>query len=390
MVAIHTLFGSGLDNFHATLNRRLFKRRPRPQLPQHTRFLEFLLETLQGFVDRLVVFNVNDKHVFEILCLAKTGSKDSRFDRMKQAIIDLGTNTFHLLIVEKQRNESYTTLFRESRPAKIGQAGINQGFITEDGIERALTILSYFRQKLDQFGVMPEQVTATGTSAIRVARNQAEFIERVRQTTGIQVRVISGEQEADHIYHGVRAAGALDDQTALIIDIGGGSVEFILGNKTRPFWKQSFEIGGQRLRERFMAGADTISSASIRRLHDYFQEQLLPLANAIHQYTPTVLVGSSGSFDTLVDMWFMHEYGILPPPDQTAFDLPVTEFYRAYELLVTHNHAERMQIPGMIEQRVNMIVVAVCLINYVLNTYSLKQIRTSTYSLREGVLASLK
>ena len=308
---------------------------------------------------------------------------------MKQAIIDLGTNTFHLLIAEKQPNQPYVTLFRESRSAKIGQAGINQGFITEDGIGRALVVLGYFRQQLDRFGVLPDQVVAVGTSAIRVARNQAEFIERVWQTTGIPVRVISGAQEADYIYHGVRAAGALTDQPALIMDIGGGRVEFILGNEFRVFWKQSFEIGGQRLRERFMS-TDPINAISIRRLHDYFQEQLVPLANAIHQYTPTVLVGSSGSFDTLVDMWFMHERGHLPPPDQTAFDLPVAEFYRAHELLMIRNHAERMQLPGMIELRVDMIVVAVCLIDYVLKTYGIKQINTSTYSLKEGLLSSLK
>ena len=307
---------------------------------------------------------------------------------MKQAIIDLGTNTFHLLIVEKQPNQPYKTLFRESRPAKIGQAGINQGIITEDAISRALAVLGYFRQQLNEFNVLPEQVMATGTSAIRVAKNQSEFIERVRQTTGISIRVISGEQEADYIYHGVRAAGALSDQTALIMDIGGGSVEFILGTESRVCWRQSFEIGGQRLRERFMS-TDLINFSSIQRLHNYFQDQLVPLANAIHQYEPTVLVGSSGSFDTLVDMWFMHERGHLPPPDQTAFDLPIAEFYRAYELLITRNHTERMQIPGMIELRVDMIVVAVCLIDYVLKTYGITQIRTSTYSLKEGVLSSL-
>ena len=308
---------------------------------------------------------------------------------MKQAIIDLGTNTFHLLITEKLLHQPPTTLFRESRPAKIGQAGINKGIITEDGINRALAVLNYFRQKLDQFGVLPEQVVAIGTSAIRVAQNQADFIERVRQTTGIPIRVISGEQEADYIYRGVRAAGALSDQTALIVDIGGGSVEFILGNESRLFWKQSFEIGGQRLRERFMQ-TDPINTISIRRLHDYFQEQLLPVTNAVHQYEPTVLIGSSGSFDTLVDMWFMHERGHLPPPDQTAFDLPVAEFYHTYELLISRNHAERMQLPGMIELRVDMIVVAVCLIDYVLKTYGLTQIKTSTYALKEGVLASLE
>ncbi|ADB36168.1 phosphatase [Spirosoma linguale] len=306
---------------------------------------------------------------------------------MKQAIIDLGTNTFHLLIAEKT-DTGYTTLFRESRPAKIGQAGINQGIITEAGIDRALGVLTYFRQVLDQHAVAPDQVMATGTSAIRVARNQQEFIDRVRAATSIPIRVISGEQEAEYIYKGVRAAGALDETTALVMDIGGGSVEFILGNQTRIFWKQSFEIGGQRLRERFMS-TDPIGSGSIRRLHDYFQEQLLPLANAIHQYEPTVLVGSSGSFDTLVDMWFMHEQGHLPDPQQATFTLPVAEFYRAYELLITRNHEERMQIPGMIELRVDMIVVAVCLIDFVLKTHGISQIRTSTYSLKEGVLATL-
>ena len=314
---------------------------------------------------------------------------------MKQAIIDLGTNTFHLLIVEKSDDGSSagsSILFRESRPAKIGQAGINQGIITEDGINRALAVLTYFRQQLDTFGVAPGQVVAIGTSAIRVARNQSEFIDRVRQQTGIEIRVISGAQEAEYIYHGVRAAGALGSETALIMDIGGGSVEFILGNQSRIFWKQSLEIGGQRLRERFMpgtAGTDQpISASSIGRLHDFFQEQLVPVANAIHQYQPTVLVGSSGSFDTLVDMWFMHERGHLPSPTETAFELPLTEFYRAYALLISRNHTERMAIPGMIELRADMIVVAVCLIDYVLKSYQIPRIKTSVYSLKEGVLAT--
>ncbi|SFE21772.1 Ppx/GppA phosphatase family protein [Spirosoma endophyticum] len=320
---------------------------------------------------------------------------------MKQAIIDLGTNTFHLFIAEKS-GDTYTTLFRESRVAKIGMAGINQGIIREDGINRALGVLTYFRQVLDQYGVDPKQVIAIGTSAIRVAHNQAEFITRVREATGLSINVISGDQEADYIYQGIRAAGALTGQTgsetSLVIDIGGGSVEFILGNESRVFWKQSFEIGGQRLMERFMPEtpvvrqsdrSNPINPGSIRRLNDYFQEQLLPLANAIHQYQPTVLVGSSGSFDTLVDMWFMHTEGHLPDPAQTTFTLPVAEFYRAYELLITKNHDERMQIPGMIELRVDMIVVAVCLIDYVLKTYGISQIKTSTYSLKEGVLASL-
>ncbi|MFD1144222.1 phosphatase [Larkinella insperata] len=300
---------------------------------------------------------------------------------MKQAVIDLGTNTFHLMITDAGQ-----TLFRESRPAKIGKSGINQGVITEEATERALVVLRYFRAVLDQHQVPAEQAVAIGTSAIRNAGNQAEFIERVRQETGIVIRSISGDEEAGYIYAGVRAAGALGEPMALVVDIGGGSVEFILCTQQRIFWKQSFEIGGQRLLERFME-TDPISPAAVNRMDRYFQEQLLPLTNAIHQYDPVVLVGSSGSFDTLIDMLFVQEKGHWPDENQTASELPLDAFYRFYELLVTRNHDERMQLPGMIELRVDMIVVGVCLINYLLRTYGLRQIRVSTYSLKEGVLA---
>jgi exopolyphosphatase/guanosine-5'-triphosphate,3'-diphosphate pyrophosphatase len=302
---------------------------------------------------------------------------------MKKAVIDLGTNTFHLMITDAGR-----TLFRESRPTKIGKSGINQGLITDEATGRALTVLRYFRGVIDQHQIPVEQVVAIGTSAIRNAGNQAEFIERIRQETGIVIRTISGDEEAGYIYAGVRAAGALDEKMALVIDIGGGSVEFILCTERRVYWKQSFEIGGQRLLERFM-DTDPISPSAVSRLNRFFQEQLLPLTNAVHQYAPVVLVGSSGSFDTLIDLQFMHEKGYLPDESQTAFNLPLSEFQRSYELLLTRNHAERMQLPGMIELRVDMIVVGVCLIDYVLRAYGIQQIRVSTYSLKEGVLADL-
>ncbi len=306
---------------------------------------------------------------------------------MKQGVIDLGTNTVHLMIVERTgENQPPTVLFRESRPAKIGEGGINQGRITPEAVGRALAVLSYFREVLDQYGVAPETVQVIGTSAIRVAQNQADFIERVRAETGLIVRVVSGDEEAKLIYRGVRASGALDEQVSVIADIGGGSVEFIISTKDRVFWKQSFEIGGQRLLERF-GQTDPITHSAVSRLNSFFQEQLLDLANAVHQYAPTVLVGSSGTFDTLVDMAAMHETGQWPDPDRTTFALPVAEFYRIFDLFLTRNRAERLALPGMIELRVDMIVVACCLIDYLLKTFGIRQIKTSTFSLKEGVLA---
>ncbi|AEI49525.1 Ppx/GppA phosphatase family protein [Runella slithyformis] len=303
---------------------------------------------------------------------------------MKYAIIDLGTNTFHLLIVEKT-SEGVQPVFKAQTPAKIGKAGINQGIITEEAIQRAVNVLKQFRQKINEFGVEPAQTKAIGTSAIRNAKNEADFCTTVKKETQITIEVISGDREAELIYRGVRQGIDLGPQMSVIMDIGGGSVEFIICNASRIFWKHSFEIGGQRLLEQFVL-TDPISPSAIQRMHTFFQEQLLPLVNAAHQYAPQVLVGSSGSFDTLVDMDFMHRYGHLPDPAQTHFEISTAEFYRAYHLLTTQNHDERMKIPGMIELRVDMIVPGVVLIDHVLRSLNIPQIRSSTYALKEGIM----
>lgn len=302
-------------------------------------------------------------------------------------IIDLGTNTFHLLIVE--RSEAGTrTLFHVSQAARIGEGGINQKTITEAATERALTVLRFFRENLDKYEVPTDKTFAFGTSAIRNAENSQVFCETILRETNIAITVIDGNQEAFYIYAGARSAIDLGQEAALIMDIGGGSVEFIIGNQQQVFWKQSFEIGGQRLMEKFMR-TDPLSDTDRRRLYNYFEEQLIPLANVIHQYAPTSLIGSSGSFDTLVAMDYYHRTGSGPSPDQTGFELPIAEFYRSFELLVTRSHDERMAIPGMIALRVNMIVVAVCLIDYVLRIHNIKTLKVSTYALKEGVLAEM-
>lgn len=303
----------------------------------------------------------------------------------RYAIIDLGSNTFHLLIIEKQ-GDTIHTLVKEQIPAKIAKAGINQGIIADEAIERALKVLHRFRQQIDDRGVALENCKALGTSAIRNANNGTEFCQIIEKETGIVIEVISGDREAELIYEGVRQALDLGAVPSLIMDIGGGSVEFIICNAARIFWKQSFEIGGQRLLEKFVH-TDPVSFSAIQRMSNYFQEQLLPLLNAAHQYAPQTLVGSSGSFDTLADMDFMHRLGHLPNPEQTDFDYSMEEFYRAYELLTTLNRDERIAIPGMIELRVDMIVPAMVLIAHVLKSLNIKQIRCSTYALKEGIMA---
>ena len=303
---------------------------------------------------------------------------------IKKAIIDLGTNTFQLLIVE-QKGNTFRTIHEDSYAAKIGKGGISSGIITEEGIQRGIAGLKYFQQNLDKQGVKHENVLATATSAVRNAKNGHEFCKRVLAETGIKIDVISGEEEATLIYEGVKLGMNIGIKTSMIMDIGGGSVEFIICNSTKIFYKQSFEIGGQRLMDKFMT-SDPISPHSVQALKSYLEEQLLPLTNAVHQYAPVCVIGSAGSFETLVDMYFMKTQGHLPPPEQVSFDLPIQEFYDSYLKLVASNHDARMALPGMIGLRVDMIVVGVCLIDFILKKHDIQHIKVSNYALKEGVL----
>ena len=306
---------------------------------------------------------------------------------IKKAIIDLGTNTFQLLII-KQDGKSFKTIHEESYAAKIGMGGISSGIITEEGIQRGIESLKYFQQVFDKEDVTKENVLATATSAVRNAKNGDEFCQRVLAETGIKINVISGDEEAALIYEGVKLGMDIGTEPSMIIDIGGGSVEFIICDKNRIMYKQSFEIGGQRLMDKFM-NTDPISPRSVGSLRDYLEEQLLPLTNAVHQYAPVCIIGSAGSFETLIDMFYMKNHGKLPPSKQISFDLPISEFYDSFLKLVSKNHDERMALAGMKELRVDMIVVGVCLIDFVLKRFDIQQIKISNYALKEGVLSEM-
>ncbi len=302
----------------------------------------------------------------------------------KIAIIDLGTNTFHLLLTQSQKGQPII-LHQERVPVKIGLGGINRNIITDAGIVRAIEAMNNFKIILTQNKV--SKVQAFGTSALRNASNGKEVVAMIEAETGISVRIISGDEEADYIYQGVRAAVTMKE-TSLIVDIGGGSVEFIIGNHKEMLWKQSFEIGAQRLLEKFQKH-DPILASEVKELNSFLKLSLLPLSNAIGKYKPQVLVGSSGTFDTLSEIHCIRNgfhYDPLAPETPLSFK----SFHEIFNELITKNRAQRLQIHGMIEMRVDMIVVACCLIDYLLdcNTYFLS-LRVSSYSLKEGVLATL-
>ena len=303
------------------------------------------------------------------------------------ALIDLGTNTFHLLIVEDRPGQPPHELLRTKVGVRLGEGGISHGEIMPAPYARALQTLRGFKEEIELH--QATEVRATATSAMRVSRNGPDLVRDILKTTGIQVEVIGGEREAELIAAGIRQAVPLGAEKSLLIDIGGGSVEFIIANADTIFWKHSFEIGAQRLLDKFFPDpAGVFPRESLQAELEYLAEVLAPLTAAVAAHSPLAgLVGSSGSFDTLADMSVgqVRRETDLPP----STPLAVSDFEQQFAQLLTRSHDERVALPGMFPMRADMLVVASVIVEYVLKTYGLTRITTSAYALKEGLLAEL-
>lgn len=302
---------------------------------------------------------------------------------MKIAVIDLGTNTFNILIVEIAPNYSYDIIFQTKLPVKLGEGGINKNIIQPVPFQRGIDALRQHQKTIEKHGV--QKVYPFATSAIRDAKNGVDFVKKLKLETGYEVQVISGDREAELIYYGVRQAVQMHSEASLIIDIGGGSTEFVIANKDKIYWKQSFLLGGARLLEKFTP-SDPITGIETAAIEKYFSDELSPLFDALKKYPVKELIGSSGSFDSLAEMIAhkFHSPDILDNKTEYCFDLH--EFSMIHDIILRSSRNERLHLKGLVEMRVDMIVVSSILVNFILNIFQIKQMRLSTFSLKEGVL----
>lgn len=300
---------------------------------------------------------------------------------MKTAIIDLGTNTFNLLIVEGD-----TTLFKTKIAVKLGEGGITKGFIAEAAFQRGITALKTHLQTIKDY--QAERTLAFATSAIRSANNGQEFVQEAKTQLGLSIEVIDGDKEAELIYLGVQQALDLGNNNNLIMDIGGGSTEFIICNKAEVFWKQSFQLGAARLLEKFQP-QDPISTTDISDIECYLEAELKPLWQALEKHPCNILVGSSGSFDTLADVIAHQFYNSSILKGKTTYNFKLTDYYWLHSYFLKSNLEERLNTPGMIPMRADMIVISSIFTNYLLKRQNIASMKLSTYALKEGVLKTL-
>lgn len=302
---------------------------------------------------------------------------------MKIAVIDIGTNTFKLMIVRVQDDGRFTVIYKEKIPVKLGEGGINNDIISHTPFQRGLKAMKTHKATIDKFEA--DRVLAFATSAIRSAKNGRDFAKKVKAETGIEIEIISGDREAELIYYGVRQALQLGKERCLVMDIGGGSTEFIIADQEKIYWKHSFDLGAARLLEEINP-SEPITKAEIKRLKAYLDEHLQLLWGACELYPVQTLIGSSGSFDSLAEMIYHRFHTEENPLVKTEYHFDLKHFEAMYKILINSTIEKRFRIKGLAAMRVEMIVVAVIMIKYVFRQLDLEKMRLSTYSLKEGIL----
>ena len=300
---------------------------------------------------------------------------------MQVAVIDLGTNTFNMLIAE-QNGHGFKIIYNEKISVKLGRGGIVNNIIKPEAFDRGLTALTAHKQVIENYNI--QQVIALGTSALRTAENSCDFVNAVKDKIGIDIQIISGQREAELVYKGVFQT--LNDKSGniLILDIGGGSNEFILVKNEKIIWKESFKLGMARLIELFRP-SDPVQPDEIIAMEKHFDKELQPLFNALKDVEIDYLVGAEGSFETFFNMinYFLHpDYH--PQRTDVAKLLNSTDTQTLHEILIRSTSGQRMKMKGLEPYRVEMIVPATIFVDYILKHLKIGQILVSPYSLKEG------
>ncbi|SDB91409.1 Ppx/GppA phosphatase family protein [Williamwhitmania taraxaci] len=298
---------------------------------------------------------------------------------MRIAVIDLGTNTFNLLIANVNDNKSFTIEMSAKHAVQLGKGGINNKTILPDAIERGLKAIEAHMQIITHMGV--DNIYAYGTSAIRNATNSNNFINLIKENYNVQVEIITGNREAELIYHGVAQAVDLSSQKHLIMDIGGGSNELIIANHKEIFFKHSFPLGISRLLDKFTP-SDPITADEVARVEEYLEKELQLLFDAAATHMPKVLVGSSGSFDTYRSVLTKGEDPCKPP----SFKIEIKDYLQLHKQLLKSNMEERLTMPGMEPMRVEMIVLASIFTRLVIEKIGITHMVQSCYALKEGAV----
>lgn len=303
------------------------------------------------------------------------------------AAIDIGTNSIHMVVVNIQPElPAFTIITREKETVRLGDRDPKTGNLKADAIERSLGALR--RCKEIATSLHAEAIVAVATSATREAPNGRAFIQRVKDELDLSIDLISGPEEARRIYLGVLSGMELDRQPHIVIDIGGGSTELILGDGQEPRTLSSTKIGAVRLTGEFVT-TDPIDSTEYTALQGYVRGMLeRPVEELQARLKPGEtprLVGTSGTIEALATMDAIEELGSTPTP-LNGYHLSLKNLQKWVKKLRKSDYKERLDIPGMVERRAEIILAGATILQEAMSMLGTEELIVCERALREGVI----
>jgi len=306
---------------------------------------------------------------------------DEQLTKKRIAAIDLGTNSFHAIIADICADGSYKTVDTLKEMVGLGSE-ITEHKLSQRALDRGIDTLKKIKILCDSQGV--EKILAYATSAIREAKNGGEFIQRAIDELQIKILAIPGKVEAELISIAVRHGISISDKAVLMMDIGGGSVEFVLGNNKKNYSLISRKIGGSRTGARFISH-DPVTPEEMNRIRDFFIKELKKVDKAVSKHPISILVGSSGTMENIAEI-VANNKNIDTSVTLNEFEYAPADFRKIFKNIVNMNREERLKVKGLDPKRVDYIIPGMILLDLVIKKYDIRKIKTSTDALREGII----
>jgi exopolyphosphatase/guanosine-5'-triphosphate,3'-diphosphate pyrophosphatase len=300
----------------------------------------------------------------------------------KLAILDIGTNSIHMVLAEVEPDFSYKILDRFKDMTRLGDGAFKERRLSEAAMTRGLEVIRTLATLARNKGY--EHIEAVATSAVREARNGGEFIEEVARQTGLTVRVVTGKEEARLIYLGVRHSMDLSDRPTLVVDVGGGSVELVVGNRTHMLHGQSLKLGAIRLKDLYVK-QDPPTKSMLREMQHAVETQLSSALHRVKTKKFDCMVATSGMAGNLTEIIYLRRTG-RPVPQLNLAKVTLKELRALEGLLTQASFKDRLAISGLDPKRADTLLPATAVIRTLMELVGHRELTISDKAIREGLI----
>ncbi len=297
------------------------------------------------------------------------------------AAIDLGTNSFHAVIVDIYPDGSFRTIDKLKEMVILAEKGMDN-HLSEDAMQRGLDALKRIKFLCDSQQV--EEILAFATSAIREAKNGGDFTQRMIDEVGIKARAIPGKMEAELIGYAIRHSISLDEEMVLMVDIGGGSVEFIIGNNEEFLYHDSLKLGVARMSAKFVKN-DPITKSEIKTLKKHYKNTLKEIGEIMEKYKIKTMIGSSGTMENIGAI-VADRTSLTANMTLNELVFEASDFKELYKDFIKLDREERKKISELDEKRIDIINSGMVLVKYLIKKFGIEQIKISEAALRDGMI----